>query len=75
MPTDDPERPPEPIPGTVPDLADPPPGGPFAPRCPNAGAPCVQTIPPLLPASDGEPGPSGVDSGEHLAACYFPVKS
>jgi peptide/nickel transport system ATP-binding protein len=75
VPTDDPERPPEPIPGTVPDLADPPPGCPFAPRCPNAGTPCVQTIPPLLPVDDGETTPSGKDFGEHLAACYFPVET
>lgn len=37
---------------------------------PGAGG----SIPPSLPVSDGAPGPSGVDSGDHLAARHFPVE-
>lgn len=74
VPPDAPDRMPEAIPGTVPDLANPPPGCPFAPRCPNAEAPCSQRVPPLLPVDDRETTSLGENSGEHLAACFFLVE-
>ena len=37
------------IPGTLPDLQDPPPGCRFAPRCPHATARCAAAVPPLSP--------------------------
>jgi oligopeptide/dipeptide ABC transporter ATP-binding protein len=46
------------IPGTPPDLADPPPGCSFVPRCPLAEEVCVARDPALRPAGDG------------LAACH-----
>ena len=48
------------IPGTVPDLVDPPPGCRFHPRCPRRFAPCDQEVPPLF-----EVGP------DHFAACHL----
>ncbi len=50
------------IPGIPPDLADPPPGCRFAPRCRLATDHCRSNEPPL----------SGVTPG-HLAACWYPV--
>ena len=50
------------IPGRPPDLVDPPPGCPFAPRCPNARDRCRTENPPLV-----EHGP------DHEAACFYPV--
>ena len=50
--------------GTVPDLADLPPGCAFAPRCPRAVARCRESPPPLDTI-----GPA------HRAACYSPVSS
>ncbi|WP_226779954.1 ABC transporter ATP-binding protein [Oceaniglobus trochenteri] len=41
-----------PIPGSPPDMADPPPGCPFAPRCPAAMVHCVAERPPLFIATD-----------------------
>jgi peptide/nickel transport system ATP-binding protein len=35
------------IPGIAPSLLDPPPGCPFHPRCPQAGAVCAREVPPL----------------------------
>lgn len=75
VPADDPDRMPEAIPGTVPDLADPPPGCRFEPRCPNAEPPCRRTAPPLAPVDAR--GPSDVPgdgSPDHLVACYFPME-
>jgi peptide/nickel transport system ATP-binding protein len=50
------------IPGLPPDLASPPPGCRFAPRCPRAQDKCRTEEPQLL-------GPTA----EHLFACWFPV--
>ncbi len=52
--------------GRPPDLVNPPPGCPFAPRCPYARERCT-TEPPELTAVDGD------DS--HLFACHYPVDS
>ena len=54
-----------PIPGQPPSLLDPPPGCPFAPRCPYAFDQCAQ-MPPLDAVGD-EPG--------HLSACWLPRDS
>jgi peptide/nickel transport system ATP-binding protein/oligopeptide transport system ATP-binding protein len=43
----------QPIPGTVPDLVDPPSGCRFHPRCSQAMARCAQERPPLLPEAGG----------------------
>ena len=43
----------EAIPGIVPDLANPPPGCRFAPRCPFAGAACIAAPPPLREVAPG----------------------
>jgi peptide/nickel transport system ATP-binding protein len=43
----------EAIPGIVPDLANPPPGCRFAPRCPFAGAACIVASPPLREVAPG----------------------
>ncbi|MGQ9645883.1 MAG: ABC transporter ATP-binding protein [Thermodesulfobacteriota bacterium] len=48
------------IPGTVPDLSQPPPGCPFHPRCAFRFALCDQTPPPLFEVSPG-----------HLVSCYL----
>ena len=48
------------IPGAPPNLAAPPAGCRFAPRCPFAQARCTQEAPPLAPAGQG-----------HLVACHF----
>jgi len=53
------------IPGAPPDLADPPPGCHFHPRCPDAMAICPQ-FEPLLLARDGGPGRVGSDD----VACW-----
>ncbi|MCW5722666.1 MAG: ABC transporter ATP-binding protein [Devosia sp.] len=37
-----------PIPGSPPDMAAPPPGCPFAPRCPHAMRQCLDALPPLF---------------------------
>ena len=55
-----------PIPGQPPSLLDPPPGCPFAPRCPYVMDRCKQEMPPLDPAG-AEPG--------HLSACWLPHDS
>ena len=47
------------IPGTVPDLADLPPGCAFAPRCPEAMDGCSAALPPLEPIAP-----------DHHAACF-----
>ncbi|MCO5319144.1 MAG: ABC transporter ATP-binding protein [Microthrixaceae bacterium] len=52
--------------GLPPDLVDPPPGCPFAPRCPYARERCHRERPELV-AVDGNP--------EHQYACHYPVDS
>ena len=54
-----------PIPGQPPSLLDPPPGCPFAPRCPYVFDRCTE-MPPLEPVR-GQPG--------HLSACWLPRDS
>ncbi|KAB8189647.1 ATP-binding cassette domain-containing protein [Nonomuraea phyllanthi] len=49
------------IPGAPPDLADPPPGCAFAPRCPAARPDCLAAPPPL------------VAEGPHAHACLYPA--
>jgi oligopeptide/dipeptide ABC transporter ATP-binding protein len=51
-----------PIGGQPPDLLNPPPGCPYAPRCPRAQAHCLQERPELKP----------VGRGDQLAACFYP---
>jgi oligopeptide/dipeptide ABC transporter ATP-binding protein len=59
----------QPIPGSVPDLADLPPGCAFAPRCPYARPVCSQGFFRLL-AVNGEARPADYRSGEvHMARC------
>jgi peptide/nickel transport system ATP-binding protein len=53
----------ESIPGSVPNLVDPPPGCRFHPRCPRAGDICEAVLPPLEEMSPG-----------HFAACHFPLE-
>jgi peptide/nickel transport system ATP-binding protein len=53
------------IPGRPPDLVNPPPGCPFAPRCAYARDRCHVEPPPLVPA----------DTLDHLYACWYPVGS
>jgi peptide/nickel transport system ATP-binding protein len=53
------------IPGRPPDLADPPSGCPFAPRCPYARERCNVEAPPLVDAH----------TAEHQFACWYPVGS
>lgn len=48
------------IPGTPPNLADPPKGCPFAARCPHAMKVCVEHMPEEMPVSD-----------EHKVACWL----
>ena len=50
------------IPGVVPDLADPPPGCRFYPRCAWAGPECAQAMPPLTDRGEG-----------HLVRCFREV--
>jgi peptide/nickel transport system ATP-binding protein len=52
-----------PIPGQPPSLLDPPPGCPFAPRCPYVMDQCRSEMP-ALEAAGEEPG--------HLSACWLP---
>src|SRR5579883_2074239 len=52
-----------PIGGQPPDLLNPPPGCPYAPRCPKVQARCRQERPELKP----------VGRGEQLAACFYPA--
>ncbi|MGO7374273.1 oligopeptide/dipeptide ABC transporter ATP-binding protein, partial [Rhizobium ruizarguesonis] len=42
------------IPGRPPDLANPAPGCPFAPRCPSAEARCHVSMPPMTTSADGK---------------------
>ncbi len=42
-----------PIPGSPPDMRAPPPGCPFAPRCPQAMAQCAVALPPIYPIEEG----------------------
>ncbi len=53
----------DPIPGSPPDLAVPPVGCPFAPRCAHAQERCVEELPPVEQVPD---------SAEHVFACFFP---
>ncbi|MGW3659846.1 ABC transporter ATP-binding protein [Streptomyces sp. NPDC005151] len=46
------------LPGSPPDPHNPPPGCPFAPRCPEAGPECDSAVPKLLPV------------GERIVACF-----
>ena len=50
------------IPGFLPDLADPPKGCIFAPRCPYAQERCAQEVPALQDDGTG-----------HVCACHFPL--
>jgi len=43
----------KPIPGSPPDMLRPPPGCPFAPRCPQAMRQCVAVMPPVFPIGEG----------------------
>jgi oligopeptide/dipeptide ABC transporter ATP-binding protein len=52
-----------PIPGQPPDLLNPPPGCPYAPRCPRVQARCRQERPELMQ----------VGRGNQLAACFYPA--
>jgi oligopeptide/dipeptide ABC transporter ATP-binding protein len=56
-----------PIPGTPPDMVDPPPGDAFAPRNPFATERCFQETPPLLPVTNGHP--------DHLVAAWYDLPS
>jgi oligopeptide transport system ATP-binding protein len=51
-----------PIQGQPPDLTDPPPGCPYAPRCPKVQDRCRRERPELQP----------VGRGEQMAACFYP---
>jgi peptide/nickel transport system ATP-binding protein len=51
------------ITGRPPDLAHPPSGCRFAPRCPYTQARCIEEEPPL----------TSPDGGDHFFACWFPV--
>ncbi|HZS78909.1 MAG TPA: ABC transporter ATP-binding protein [Ktedonobacteraceae bacterium] len=51
-----------PIGGQPPDLLNPPPGCPYAPRCPKVQPKCRQERPELMP----------VGRGEQVAACFYP---
>jgi len=51
-----------PIAGQPPDLHDPPPGCPYAPRCPKVQSRCWQERPRLMP----------VGRGDQVAACFYP---
>jgi peptide/nickel transport system ATP-binding protein len=42
------------IPGSLPDLQNPPPGCRFAPRCPHAMPKCTQAVPPLYQIGNGQ---------------------
>ncbi|QIK76164.1 ABC transporter ATP-binding protein [Nocardioides piscis] len=55
------------IEGRPPDMASPPPGCRFAPRCPRAQDRCREELPLLRDPRVGASGP------EHLAACHFPL--
>jgi oligopeptide transport system ATP-binding protein len=51
-----------PIAGQPPDLLNPPPGCPYAPRCPKVQSRCRRERPELMP----------VGRGEQVAACFYP---
>jgi oligopeptide transport system ATP-binding protein len=51
---------PQPIEGAPPDMAHPPPGCPFHPRCPYREPVCAQIVPPMRVVAPG-----------HAAACHF----
>ena len=51
-----------PIGGQPPDLLNPPPGCPYAPRCPKVQSRCREERPELMP----------VGRGEQVAACFYP---
>jgi oligopeptide/dipeptide ABC transporter ATP-binding protein len=51
-----------PIGGQPPDLLNPPPGCPYAPRCPKVQSRCLKERPELMP----------VGRGEQTAACFYP---
>jgi peptide/nickel transport system ATP-binding protein len=53
------------IPGRPPDLVNPPPGCPFAPRCAYVRDRCHEEPPPLVPAEEPD----------HVFACWYPVGS
>ncbi len=50
-----------PIPGSVPDLLDPPAGCRFAPRCPEAAPRCSEVVPPAC----------HLEGGEHMVRCHL----
>jgi oligopeptide/dipeptide ABC transporter ATP-binding protein len=57
----------QPIPGTPPDMVDPPSGDAFAPRNPYATERCWQETPPLAPVQDGDPS--------HLVAAWYDLRT
>jgi len=54
------------IEGNPPDMHNPPPGCPFAPRCAFRTDRCLTERPPLLPAPDGHP--------DHVVACFYDIR-
>ena len=64
LPSIDPDKPPDRqvLKGDIPTPIDPPPGCPFASRCPQMQGLCRQEKPPLVPHED---------RAEHLSACHF----
>ena len=54
------------IPGAPPNMLDPPPGDPFAPRNPYATERCFREMPPLRPVPGGHP--------EHLVAAWYDLR-
>jgi peptide/nickel transport system ATP-binding protein len=58
------------IPGSPPDLRNPPPGCPFHPRCGFTEPQCTQVMPPLAPPPPTPPSPSLL-AGDRLVACWL----
>jgi peptide/nickel transport system ATP-binding protein len=58
------------IPGSPPDLRNPPPGCPFHPRCGFTEPQCAQVMPPLTPPPPTPPSPSLL-AGDRLVACWL----
>jgi peptide/nickel transport system ATP-binding protein len=58
------------IPGSPPDLRNPPPGCPFHPRCGFTEPQCRQVMPPLAPPPPTPPSPSPL-AGDRMVACWL----